>query len=228
LQHYPDHRNHRHEQEIDEESQQKQAQRRQDRAKLEVTLTAEGSSRTTKAKLSSNSYEDITAAFQKVADEATTDPSFNIGGFRILKSNDIRFTCENEEEANRLQQINWERAYEGLVVRQPRYGIVIHGIPIEEINPRIDSLNEIAEEIADRNNLKITQLRTLRALTKLDPMARNNSYVVLTHDREAADRCLKKGVFLNCRLYNSEKYTPQYQLTQCYKCQRYGHKASHC
>ena len=104
----------------------------------------------------------------------------------------------------------------------------MHGVPIEDINPRIDDLNEIAEEIATRNNLKVTQLRTLRAPSKLDPMARNNSYVVLTHDREAADRCLLKGIFLHSRLYNSEKYTPQYQLTQCYKCQRFGHKASHC
>ena len=59
-------------------------------------------------------------------------------------------------------------------------------------------------------------------------MARYNSYVILTHNAEAADKCLKKGVFLNCRLFNTEKYTPQYQLTQCYKCQRYGHKVGHC
>src|SRR5579859_7862815 len=201
---------HRHrycDQETDEESQKKQAQRRQDRAKLEITLMSEGYSRT-KAKLNTGDYAEITAAFQKAADEST-GPPVKIGGFRILKSNDIRFTCETEEEANRLRQINWEAAYEGLVLRQPRYGIVIHGVPIEDINPRIDDLNEIAEEIATRNNLKLTQLRTLRAPSKLDPMARNNSYVVLTHDREAADRCLLKGIFLHSRLYNSEKYTPQ-------------------
>jgi hypothetical protein len=78
------------------------------------------------------------------------------------------------------------------------------------------------------NDLKIAKLRTLRGPSKRDPVARGNSFVILTHDADAADKCLKRGIFLNCRLFNTEKYTPQYQLTQCYKCQRYGHKAGHC
>jgi len=217
------------EQELDEENQQKQAQRRQERAKVQVTLTAEGASRATQANLTSKTYKEITERFQKIADKtATAGPPLKIGGFQVLKSNDIRFTCDSAEEANRLRKIDWSKAFEGLEVRQPKFGIVIHGVPIEEINPRTDNLDDIADEIGDRNSLKVVKLRTLRAPSKLDPMARNNSYVVLTHDVKAADKCLKKGIFINCRLFNTEKYTPQYQLTQCYKCQRYGHKAGHC
>jgi hypothetical protein len=40
-------------------------------------------------------------------------------------------------------------------------------------------------------------LRTLRAPSKLDPMATRNSYVALTHDVEAADKVLKKGIIIN-------------------------------
>jgi len=116
----------------------------------------------------------------------------------MLKSNDIHFECDSEEEANRLQEIEWSTAYEGLVVRQLKFGLVIHGIPIEEINPHIDNLDDIAAEIGALNNLKDVKLRTLRAPSKLDPIARNNSFIVLTHDMEAADECLKKGIFLNC------------------------------
>jgi len=171
----------------------------------------------------------MTERFQKIADKtATSGPPLTIGGFRKLKSNDIRFTCDSEEEANRLREIDWSKAFEGLEVRQPKFGVVFNGVPIEEINPCTDNLDNIAKEIGDRNGLKVVKLRTLRAPSKLNPMARNNSYVVLTHDAEAADKLLKKGIFLNCRLFNTEKYTPQYQLTQCYKCQRYGHKAGHC
>ena len=224
-----DHHEHHHKQELDEQSQQKQAQRRQERAKVQVTLTAEGASRMMQTQLASKAYTEITEMLQKAADEATTPgPPLTIGGFQILKSNDIRFSCDTEEEANRLRKIDWTKAIEGLEVRQPKFGIVIHSIPIEEINPHIDNLVDIADEIGNRNNLKIVKLRTLRAPSKLDPMARNYSYVALTHDVEAANKCLKKGIFLNCRLFPTEKYTPQYQLTQCYKCQRYGHKAGHC
>jgi hypothetical protein len=225
----PDHHEQHHKQELDEQSQQKQAQRRQERAKCQVTLTAEGAPRTTQTHIASKAYAEITEMLQKAADETTTPgPSLTIGGFQILKSNDIRFSCDTEEEANRLREIDWSKAMEGLEVRQPKFGIVIHAIPIEEINPHTDNLDDIADEIGNRNNLKIVKLRTLRVPSKLDPMARNNSYVILTHNAEAADKCLKKGIFLNCRLFNTEKYTPQYQLTQCYKCQRYGHKAGHC
>src|SRR5436189_590245 len=77
-------------QELDEESQQKQAQRRQERAKVQVTLTAEGASRATQANLTSKTYKEMTERFQKIADRtATSGPSLTIGGFRKLKSNDI-------------------------------------------------------------------------------------------------------------------------------------------
>ena len=225
--------NHRHRhrnQEIDEENQKRQAERRLDRAKFEVTLTTKEAPQETRSKLNGLNYEQITATLQKAIDKSIppTETPIKIGGFRILKSNDIRFTCETVEEATRLRKINWMAAYEGLVVRQPKFGIVIHGISIDEVNPHTDSLDDIASEIGERNNINIIRMRTLRAPSKIDHTARHNSFVILTHDKEAADTCLRKGVFLNCRLYNAEKYTPQYQLTQCYKCQRYGHKAGYC
>ena len=224
-----DHHEQHHKQELDEQSQQKQAQRRQERAKCQITLTAEEAPRTTQIHIASKIYAEITEMLQKAVDETTiSDPSLTIGGFQRLKSNDIRFSCDTEEEANRLRKIDWSKTIEGLEIRQSKFGIVIHGISIEEINPHTDNLDDIADEIGSRNNLKIVKLRTLRAPSKLDPMTRHNSYVLLIHNAEAADKCLKKGVFLNCRLFNTEKYTPQYQLTQCYKCQRYGHKAGHC
>jgi hypothetical protein len=216
-------------QELDEESQQKQTQRRQERAKLQVTLTSEGASRAAQANLTNKTYKEMTERFQKIVDKTTTSgPPISIGGFRKLKSNDIRFTCDSKEEANRLREIDWSKAFEGLEVRHPKFGVVFRDVPIEEINPRTDNLDEIANEIGNRNGLKIAKLRTLQAPSKLNPMATRNSYVALTHDVEAADKVLKKGIIVNCQLFTTEKYTPQYQLTQCYKCQRYGHKAGHC
>lgn len=55
--HIQTHRPRDRDQEIDEESQKMQAERRLDRAKIEVTLTAEGAPLTIRNKLNSNDYE---------------------------------------------------------------------------------------------------------------------------------------------------------------------------
>ena len=75
----------------------------------------------------------------------------------------------------------------------------------------------------DDKQLKIVNLRTLKTTEKLNPMARHNSFVIQTHDAEAANKCLKQGIYINYHLYPTEKHTPQYQITQCFKCQGYGH-----
>jgi len=151
----------------------------------------------------------------------TNKPTPIIRGVQKLPSKDIRFRYDMEEEAQQLRQIDWTKAYTGLTIRKPKYGIVIHGIPSEEIDPS-DNMEYQAKEIEHQNEdkqLKIINLRTIKQTDKLNPAARHNSFIIQTHDTEAADKCLKKGVYINYRLYPTEKHTPQYQITQCYKCQ---------
>jgi len=74
-------------------------------------------------------------------------------------------------------------------------------------------------------NLKIAKLRTLKGPSKHDPAARHHSFVIQTYDPKAADQCLKEGIHYNYRLYPAEKHIPQLQLTQCYKCQKWGQRA---
>jgi hypothetical protein len=77
---------HYRDQEVDEENQKRQAERRLDRAKVEITLTADGAPQATQNKLSNTDYEQITAILQKVVNESTSaESSIKIGGFRILK-----------------------------------------------------------------------------------------------------------------------------------------------
>ena len=129
---------------------------------LQVTLTAEGASRMMQTQLASKAYTEITEMLQKAADKVITpSPPLTIGGFQILMSNDIRFSCDTEEEANHLHKIDWTKAIERLEVRQPKFSIVIHSIPIEEIYPHIDNLVSITDEIGNWNNLKIVKLRIL-------------------------------------------------------------------
>jgi hypothetical protein len=39
------------------------------------------------------------------------------------------------------------------------------------------------------------------------------SIVIFTTDPHAADRCIKRGIYIDYRLYPAEKYTPQLQIT---------------
>src|SRR2546423_5560743 len=179
----PDHHEHYRRQELDEQSQQKQAQRRQERAKCQVTLTAEGASGTMQSQLGRKDYPELTKALQEAVDDSiTSGPAPMIEDFQILKSDDIRFSCNSERNPNASARSTGQKAFPGLEVRQPKFGIVIHGIPIEEINPCTDNLDDFAVEIGSRNHLKIAKLRTLRAPSKRDPVARSNSFVILTHD----------------------------------------------
>ena len=45
---------------------------------------------------------------------------------------------------------------------------------------------------------------------------------------EEADECLKRGMCIKGRFYYPEKYAPELNITQCYKCYKFGHLAKHC
>jgi hypothetical protein len=45
---------------------------------------------------------------------------------------------------------------------------------------------------------------------------------------EEADECIRRGIFIKGKYYKPEKYTPQFNITQCFKCYKFGHLAKHC
>jgi hypothetical protein len=64
-------------------------------------------------------YAEITKILQKAVDDlTTTGPAPMIKGFQILKTNDIHFSCNSEQEAQHLRNINWSMTPTGLEVVQ--------------------------------------------------------------------------------------------------------------
>jgi hypothetical protein len=148
-----------------------------------------------------------------------------------LKSNDICITCSNPDEVQKPQQVQWDRAYHGLKIRKAKYGIVIHGLSTEDLNPTNVQASELTklEQQNKGQEIKITEVRPLRrkpATTNIAP--RHSSIIVFINDPDTADKCIKLRFYINHRHYAAEKYTPQLQITQCFKCQRYGYHASKC
>ena len=73
------------------------------------------------------------------------------------------------------------------------------------------------------------QVIPLRRTQKyLNKIAAHHSVVIFIHSMEEADKCLKHGMFIKGRYYSPEKYTPELNITQCYKCYKFGHLAKHC
>src|SRR5208282_2906463 len=75
--------------------------------------------------------------------------------------NGIRVRCETEQ-AGQLRAIDWSEAFEGIKTHEPNYGIVIHGIPIDELDlddPKTIKLLEATNGFSSRIISKITFLR---------------------------------------------------------------------
>jgi hypothetical protein len=202
---------------------------RQERAKYEVALTTATAPDKTRKDLSTMAHKDITERFQAAVNAGIQhDDKPKLFGVSKATKDHLRIRCKTEQEAELLRQINWGTAFEGLSVRKPKYGIVIHAVPKEEFNVLIDAADKsIIERLEHENSVPIVKIAPLRRKDskKTTP---HHSIVVFTTDPHAADRCINHGFYLNYLLYPTVKYSPQLQITQCYKCGNYGHRAIQC
>ena len=210
-----------------------QTEMRRERAQHQITLTAVSASGETKTLLAAATHEEITEHCQRAIRSSIGESLPPLRGIQRLKSNDIRIMCESSEEIAKLRQVDWNNAYEGLVLHQPKYGVVIHDVPLHVI-PQ-DTLNAsnapkpIIKRIEEQNsNLNIAQIRPLRRNFKPSESTKSSSIVIFTHSIEAADQIIRKGIYISHRLYPAEKYTPQLRVTQCYNCRGFGHHAAQC
>lgn len=67
---------------------------------------------------------------------------------------------KNKQE--KLQAINWSEAFEGIKTHEPNHGIVINGIPIDDLDledPKTIRLLEVANGFPSGTITKITTLR---------------------------------------------------------------------
>jgi hypothetical protein len=193
-----------------------------ERGRRDVTLIA--TSDHTKKNLANSTYRVITGVFQKaVNDTIQHDEKPKLLGVR-KPTNDgtIRIRCETEEEANMLRGMDWEAAVGGLQAKKPKYGIVVHKVDKDHYDVLMEAREDTIKYMEKENNVPIVNIAPL--LRKDD----NDSIIIFTTDPHAADRCIKQGIYINCRLHNAQKYTPELQVTQCYNCGKYNHRAAQC
>ena len=208
--------------------QQKMERVRAERAEHEVTLSAHEATEETKSKLAATSAKEITQLLQHAINISTgNDDKPKLQGFNRLANSGIRLQCKTAEEAQQLRNIDWSKAFKGLKVHKPKYGIVIHGVPTEEFDIT-DSKATTTLLQQCNENIPITRITPLRRKASNSRTPAHQSIVVFTDDAQAADQCIRMGFFINYLSYPAERYTPQLNITQCYKCCGYAHRAAHC
>ncbi len=215
--------------EIQQRNLQCKVQQRQEKNKLEVVLTTSEMDPDTKKQIEQHSHTEIMAKLQQNVESQMKNNFPNIHGIEKLKSQGIRILCSTEEEAEQLCKLNWDKAYNGLRVHQPKYGIMIPGVPKEMINPNELKNPEIAKQLEEQNKekgIQIIEMKTLRR--KLKDNTQHYSLVAFFTNPDTADQCIKWGFYIDHQWFYPEKYTPQFQLIQCYKCQKFGHHATKC
>ena len=210
---------------------QRQKQRealRQERSKYEVTLTTKGASDEAKKSIMAMSPRDITQRCQSTIDSAGGLSDIKLQGINKLV-NGIRVQCATEDQAKKLHSIDWTTTFNGVKIHVPNHGVVSHGIAIDELDltdPKTIKLLEVA------NNLQsgvITNITPLRRKNKAhSENVKHYSIVIYTNDRHVANKLITNGIYINYLLCPAERFTPQFQKTQCFNCCDYGHRACQC
>ena len=181
-----------HVREIQQRNLERKVQQRREQNKLEVTLTIQGADPHTKEQLIQQPHNEITAKLQEMVESQVKENTPTIQGIQKLKSQDIRIHCNTAQEAEQLRKLKWDKAYNGLTVRQPKYGTVVPGVPTDLIDPNELQNPELAKELENQskgNEIEIAAMKTLRRKLKGNPS--HFSLVIFLTSPDMADKCIK-------------------------------------
>ena len=200
---------------------------RQERAKYEVTLTTKQTTDKVKEQITTMAPKEITERCQQAVEKASI-PGVKLQGINKIV-NGIRVRCATEEQANQLRAIDWNEAFEGIKTHEPIYGIVINGMPIDDLDlddPRTIKLLEAANGFPSGTIAKVTPLR--RKDKAPSSKTKHRSIVIYLKNIHIANKCIMNGCYINYLHYMPLRFIPQFQITQCFNCCEYGHRATSC
>jgi len=138
----------------------------------------------------------------------------------------VKIACNSEEEAKRLKGLEWEVVLGGATLITPRYSIVIHGAS----KWAVKEATQPERTLEDVNRLPRGSILEIKPLLRKpkNPESPTISVVITFGSAQHADRFLTHGIYVGNRFHKLRRYMPQCQITQCFNCQGYGHKARDC
>jgi hypothetical protein len=149
---------------------------------------------------------------------------------RKLKSGDLAVYVDSTMTKKEMETtVDWaNRIAPGAVVKKRTWPVLIHGVRVADYPQGAEE--EHARRMEKENEkfhpgLKILGMRWLGRVEGIKDYA---PLVVEVPCAEQANRMIREGVVIQYDLKLAETYDPKCRVTQCYKCQRYGHIGTAC
>ena len=196
--------------------------------KVEVTVATHNTSDKIKEKLASMNDKELTEYFQQGLAKGGFDPTIIRRATKVSK-HFIKIRGANENGTAVLRKLNWKEALEGTELIDQTYGITLDGVPKYDIDFERDTMEEIKTKIESANHgcIKIERVKPLMNRPK-NPEAPTHSIVFFTKKLDEANECILSGIKIGSRCYQPHKYSPQFQIKQCFNCQGFGYKSEVC
>jgi hypothetical protein len=195
--------------------------------KEEKRVTVKIPNKTETQTIKQQTKEEIVARIQQAAGGKTANHT--VLAVRQLRSGDLVVHMDSSAGKKEMEtQTGWVKSIApSAVVRKRTWPVVIHGVSVRD--HQLDAWEKHAKRIEKENakltpNLKIQGMRWLRRTNKGDfaPL------VIEVDNAEQANRLINEGVIIGYDLKQTERYDASCRITQCFKCQKYGHISSIC
>jgi hypothetical protein len=149
---------------------------------------------------------------------------------RKLKSGDLAVYVDSTMTKKEMETtVNWaNRIAPGAVVKKRTWPVLIYKVRVADYPQGAEEKH--ARRIKKENEKFHLGLKILgmRWLGKVEGIKDYAPLIVKVSCAEQANRMIKKGVVIQYDLKLAETYDPKCKVTQCYKCQRYGHIGTAC
>jgi hypothetical protein len=148
---------------------------------------------------------------------------------RQLKSGDLAVHMDSAAGKREMEEKKeWAKAIASSAeTRKKTWPVMVHGVKITDYP--LNECEKQAKRIA-KENTKLhpnLQIRKLRWLNRTD--GKEFSTLIIEADNaEDANRLIREGVIMGYDLKLTERYDSKCRITQCFKCQKYGHISHAC
>jgi hypothetical protein len=106
--------------------------------------------------------------------------------------------------------------------------VLIHGVRVADY-PRVEKEKNIKRIESENDRLHPgLKIKDIRWLGYVEGVKEYASLIMRIDSATQANRLIQEGIVMRYDLKNVETYDPKCRITQCFKCQQYGHISPDC
>jgi hypothetical protein len=162
--------------------------------------------------------------------QQTTPEAKGIVAVRKLPSGDVRiFLASEVDKKALLLNKDWTKCLgQSCSATEQLFQVVVHSVRLDSLDPaKAADLTNLQEQNQTLHpNLRISRAKWLKPQYSAEQV--HASLVLGLPSAEMADRVIQRGLVSSFTLHLVEYYSPSFRITQCFKCQGYGHIATNC